>query len=203
MGTGATGEAGAGRRLPRSVWVACRKAGGVVTRAAAGAAGAALVFALSMPVLDGPRPAARLARCESNLHQIGLATLMYAQDYDDRMPLRRNWSDGIYPYVKNWSVYVCPEAARQDVSPINTAARPGPPSYAFNSRLTGIRSARVKHTEAAPMLYDSSMLRWNAADPVWTFARRHNDGGIVAYLDGHVRWVAQLQPAGWNDNVRR
>src|SRR5438874_13668219 len=96
------------RRVPRWVWVAFRKTGRSLASVAGVLVGVSVVLVMFMPVIDGPRPGAQQARCQSNLKQLGMATLMYAQDYDDRLPLRRTWSDGIYPYVKNRDVYICP-----------------------------------------------------------------------------------------------
>src|SRR5206468_11826632 len=77
----------------------------------------------------------------SNSHSLNFSIYPYTtlfRSYDEHMPLARNWSDGLYPYVKSWNVYVCPEAGRQARSPIDfpadgTPDRPWPPSYAFRS----------------------------------------------------------------------
>ena len=140
--------------------------------------------------------------CQSNLKQLALASMMYSQDYDNRLPLQRNWSDGIFPYVKNRGVYICPKIAEHHQSPIaaltGTREYPapvsGPPSYAYNSLLSGMPNGRITRKDAVPMLYDSIALRWNAADPAWSFAPRHKDGSNVAYADGHVKWSQDLHP---------
>ncbi len=46
-----------------------------------------LLAALLFPVFASAREKARQTQCASNLHQIGLAVTMYAQDNDDRFPL--------------------------------------------------------------------------------------------------------------------
>ena len=81
----------------------------------------AILAAILFPVFARAREKARQASCASNLKQIGLAMLMYAQDYDNMLPdslMMRNFSDSsawwmpwywcIYPYVKNLQVFDCP-----------------------------------------------------------------------------------------------
>ncbi len=45
----------------------------------------AILAAILFPVFSQAREKARQTACLSNLRQIGLATLMYAQDYDDHI----------------------------------------------------------------------------------------------------------------------
>jgi len=47
----------------------------------------AILAAILFPVFARARENARRASCMSNLKQIGLATMMYVQDYDERYPL--------------------------------------------------------------------------------------------------------------------
>src|SRR4028119_90287 len=80
----------------------------------------AILAAILFPVFARARENARRASCQSNLKQIGLGLMQYAQDSDERLPLRRfapivapNWDDSswrtvIQPYVKSTQVLVCP-----------------------------------------------------------------------------------------------
>lgn len=47
----------------------------------------AILAALLFPVFSRAREKARQSSCASNLKQIGVATLLYMQDYDERFPL--------------------------------------------------------------------------------------------------------------------
>jgi prepilin-type N-terminal cleavage/methylation domain-containing protein/prepilin-type processing-associated H-X9-DG protein len=94
----------------------------------------AILAAILFPVFAQAREKARAISCVSNLKQINLAMLMYAQDYDETycmVGVRRNpghvyWTELLYPYIKNGgnsffaggntdvgtnqtSVYVCPD----------------------------------------------------------------------------------------------
>src|ERR1044071_4742778 len=62
------------------------------------------------PMCDTRDRGSHRISCLSNIKQLGLGALMYSQDFDDRMPLGRNWNDAIYPYLKNDSLFHCPEA---------------------------------------------------------------------------------------------
>ncbi len=91
----------------------------------------AILAAILFPVFATAREKARQASCQSNLHQIGIATLMYAQDYDETYPLYQyddcqgftcfqywfglrvgtSWDKSkglLYPYMKNGQVQRCP-----------------------------------------------------------------------------------------------
>src|SRR5687768_1639775 len=88
----------------------------------------AILAAILFPVFAQARDKARGASCLSNMKQIALGTLMYAQDYDETQPpayvhmdwlikkpefywWQVPWTNLIYPYVKNKQVFSCPSAA--------------------------------------------------------------------------------------------
>jgi prepilin-type N-terminal cleavage/methylation domain-containing protein/prepilin-type processing-associated H-X9-DG protein len=75
----------------------------------------AILAAILFPVFAQARAKARQNVCLSNMRQIGQAQQMYAQDYDETMPLlldtknSRWWFAILMPYHKNKDVYRCPE----------------------------------------------------------------------------------------------
>lgn len=74
-----------------------------------------ILAGILFPVFARAREQARKASCQSNLKQIGLAVMMYVQDYDERYPMARLYSTGyfydiLFPYIKNKQVWVCPSA---------------------------------------------------------------------------------------------
>ncbi|MCX7924445.1 MAG: prepilin-type N-terminal cleavage/methylation domain-containing protein [Fimbriimonadales bacterium] len=93
----------------------------------------AILAAILFPVLAQARESARQAACAQNLRQIGQAFWMYLQDYDERMPDRRDlkralgyrpWSSWppsdprcgwasivLEPYLRNGAVWSCPSVA--------------------------------------------------------------------------------------------
>ena len=50
----------------------------------------AILAAMLLPALAKAKERARITQCKNNLHQLGLATLMYANDNGDRLPDLRN-----------------------------------------------------------------------------------------------------------------
>ncbi|HEV2473602.1 MAG TPA: DUF1559 domain-containing protein, partial [Chthonomonadales bacterium] len=64
------------------------------------------------------REKAREATCISNMRQMGMAALMYAGDYDERIPLAAtatatsylNWHDLMDPYARSNRIWLCPSA---------------------------------------------------------------------------------------------
>ncbi len=102
----------------------------------------AILAAILFPVFARARENARRTSCMSNMKQLGLAFMQYAQDYDERMPVGHpgtvggveyfggnGWSGGIFPYTKSVQLYSCPSDAS------NNTARPVKASYAFNLAL--------------------------------------------------------------------
>jgi prepilin-type N-terminal cleavage/methylation domain-containing protein len=70
----------------------------------------AILAAILFPVFARAREAARKATCLSNLKQIALAAIMYAQDYDEVLPAcsARGWRESSHPvdpanlYTTSW-----------------------------------------------------------------------------------------------------
>ena len=78
----------------------------------------AILAAVLFPVFARAREQARKASCQSNLKQIGLAAVMYLQDYDETYPVANMgytggaWYQIFQPYVKNLQVFICPTAGK-------------------------------------------------------------------------------------------
>ena len=188
----------------------------------------AILAAILFPVFAKAREKARQASCSSNLKQLGTAWLMYAQDYDERLPVFAppsgtepnppgtgcSWWQGIYPYVKNTQLYVCPSWERSQT----TWTYQGrtfylQPSYGDNPNLSGRKLAQINFPADCIMLGDSChpmggdwRIAWpkapsllggypNACTIRDTNAHRqpeatvHNQGSNVAFCDGHVKWL--------------
>ncbi|HEY3329623.1 MAG TPA: DUF1559 domain-containing protein [Capsulimonadaceae bacterium] len=92
----------------------------------------AILAAILFPVFAKAREKARQVTCNSNLKQMGLGLLQYAQDYDEFLPCGRaaggqGWAAQVYPYLKTWNLFQCPD---DSFVPGNTAWLPI--SYAIN-----------------------------------------------------------------------
>ena len=92
----------------------------------------AILAAILFPVFAQARSKARQASCVSDLKQVGLGIMQYAQDYDETLvnhyykdaasayaggvsrppgttATNYKWMDAIQPYVKNNAIFNCPE----------------------------------------------------------------------------------------------
>jgi prepilin-type N-terminal cleavage/methylation domain-containing protein/prepilin-type processing-associated H-X9-DG protein len=86
----------------------------------------AILAAILFPVFARAREKARQASCLSNVKQMGLAGLMYAQDYDEmvvpgeiQIPGAQRWMGEaglLLPYINNLQVFRCPSADGPAVS---------------------------------------------------------------------------------------
>ena len=84
----------------------------------------AILAAILFPVFAQAREKALQTSCLSNMKQLGLALIMYAQDYDGTLmqttyeipTLKIHWSYVVQPYVKNLGIFVCPS----DTNPVKT-----------------------------------------------------------------------------------
>jgi prepilin-type processing-associated H-X9-DG protein/prepilin-type N-terminal cleavage/methylation domain-containing protein len=83
-----------------------------------------ILAAILFPVFERAREKANQAACLSHMKQLGLALMMYAEDYDETLPwswglpgnqyplnppnIAPTWAELIYPYTKNLGVFGCP-----------------------------------------------------------------------------------------------
>ncbi len=90
----------------------------------------AILAAILFPVFAKAREKARQSSCQSNLKQLGLAAMQYAQDYDERyaeyskpwigndpntnyLCNRMSYLHQLQSYAKSWQLAVCPSLARR------------------------------------------------------------------------------------------
>lgn len=133
-----------------------------------------ILFPIIFPIQTGERPR---NSCLSNLKQIQLASMMYSNDYDDRMPTTR-WMEGLHPYLRTDEVFHDPDIKGR------------PYGYALNRVLVKADTDSIKHPEKTPSYFDSTA---EAPDYVSRFRLpsppRHGDHSNVAYADGHAKAV--------------
>ncbi len=165
----------------------------------------AILAAILFPVFARAREKARQSSCTSNAKQIGLAVLMYAQDYDEVFPYERNGIDGlpwyrtgavtfttyanyqplVYPYAKNGQAFMCPSSRRTDLAERFCY------DYGMNSSLsTGTPPttiAQVEYPSQTCMVGDTQYEWLDRANRVYA---RHNHGAVLTFCDGHVKWMS-------------
>lgn len=77
-----------------------------------------ILAAILFPVFAQAREKARQTSCSSNLRNLGIGTLLYAQDYDEAFPLGAyatatsfvTWNNLTDPYIKNKEIWQCPSS---------------------------------------------------------------------------------------------
>ncbi len=111
--------------------------------------------------------------CMSNLKQVGLASLMYTQDYDERWAPASRWCDGIRPYLRNDEIYVCP---------VLPDARCG---YTLNERLGSIWLGEIARPQETPAAFDGAG-GWNRSGALDAAMYRHLGEANVVFVDGHA-----------------
>ena len=186
----------------------------------------AIMAAILFPVFAQARAKARQSTCLSGMKQLGAGLILYAQDYDETLPLNDyignglaplagwrdpragdNWCSGIYPYVKNLAIYVCPDAVDHPDpnSPWRRPDRPedGTVSYLMNYVMCGRPFASIPAPSDLIFLHEGGR-RWRVANcrprPTTPTARdykeinndfydkSHNQGTNLLFCDGHARW---------------
>lgn len=197
----------------------------------------AILAALLFPVFAKVREKARQASCASNLRQLGMAFTQYAQDNDEQMPGLTDGRPGanapggwmffsvfgdntitpvfdpskgsLYTYVKNKSVFVCPDDAKGQTAGLSYAANsclgdeastaephPGKLLAAFDAPasflLLAEEDADFKPDHLTGTTNDSYLsLYYNDGISV-----RHTGGTNVGFIDGHVKWYRFPTTAG-------
>lgn len=117
----------------------------------------AILAAILFPVFAQAREKARQTACLSNLKQVGLALMMYTQDYDETNPpyndgvtnfndpavvaVRPNFLGCLTPYTKNRGIYFCPSVP--DVGGAQGCNANNCTSYLGNSPVIGVSVAII------------------------------------------------------------
>ncbi len=180
----------------------------------------AILAAILFPVFARARAQARRSVCLSNLKQLGMATLMYAQDYDGVLPVEPTNGNphlgltrALEPYTKNKDIFYCPGApsvAAEDPTVLDTDANwaAGNISYYYWSCLAWDPKTPFGHFGVQPVQLRDTME--NSSD-IWIFSDwfkkqcalwPHGFGMDqkwinVGFLDGHVKSISGNPVTHW------
>jgi len=183
----------------------------------------AILAAILFPVFAKAREKARQAACGSNCRQIGLALMMYAQDYDETLVMRyygntASWKDVMAPYLKSTDIYRCPSnpAARRPDALGKYAGGyamwlPDPPlaaaignGMAYPQAMAGIAYPAssliiLEHSyqwsDTGPYLQYNEPAKDPAAVPGPSEWNSGHDvaAGNIIYLDGHAKYTRLIR----------
>ena len=127
----------------------------------------AILAAILFPAFAKARESARRTSCASNMKQMGIGTMQYTQEYDEKYPFnviavptapsgQINWSEAIEPYIKNGEktgfgvkngIYMCPSYPLQSQSN----------HYGVNSSISGDRASWQDELLKAPSVSMASI----------------------------------------------
>ena len=174
----------------------------------------AILAAILFPVFARAREKARQASCLSNAKQMGLATMMYCQDYDEKFPGASAiadggaprvvtgtpgsnygsliWPDLIYPYVQNTQMFKCPSAPSEWL-PYGWNMRMGY-SIGYPGRTgpmyEGVAMASVKYVSQTLIIADSD---WTHSTADYGFSN--------SYMLDYTPHVSRFIPARHNEGA--
>ena len=169
-----------------------------------------VLAAILLPVFNRARDAARTTTCLNNLHQIGLALELYANDnnryYPSALapPVNCTWADSIAPYVKASASFICPSDLEH---PYETGCPVGKDGgYIFDlpdsDHYTRLSQNRISNPAQLILVLDGNMIgNFTQAGPgagALTLDRlnnmgvglRHKGGTNAVFADGHTKWLS-------------
>jgi prepilin-type N-terminal cleavage/methylation domain-containing protein/prepilin-type processing-associated H-X9-DG protein len=181
----------------------------------------AILAAILFPVFARAREKARQTSCLSNLKQMGLACMMYAQDYDETLPRHcyqprpllptgdYPWTMAVQPYAKNSQLFLCPS----NTGWRNEAKCCG--GYGYNLSTTpsggGVGCSnqpmsRITAPAGLIMITEvgsgADAVAWcgywevesDTGNPNYVHQTgRHNEGSNSIFADGHAKWLKQSE----------
>lgn len=130
--------------------------------------GCLVMSAITGPVFMKARGKARQTSCLSNMKQLAVGTLMYAQDNGNVYPQAPSWLTDIQPYVK--VSLSCPAGAE----------------YVMNPRVSGQPLAAIMDPSQTVLAYEA-----RGGQPAFV----HEGSCNVAFCDGHARAISESQKA--------
>ncbi len=189
----------------------------------------AALAAILLPVFATVRERGRRTVCQSNLKLLALAMQQYVQDNSGVYPLaigsverdgvayEFDWSQAVFPYVKDGQVFVCPDMpadAPWQSGSVGDVGSPPHTDYTYDSGWLNVflPPYPTKNVQGAreSMLATPSSIRlnedavWITPDGVWHNGRPgpqsscgregggstlHSGGGNYSFVDGHVKWL--------------
>ncbi len=172
-----------------------------------------ILASILFPVFSRARSKARGTACTSNMRQLAVALKMYADDFDEVLPLWSllggsptspppsghpyTWDEQTLSYYRNQNLLFCPE------NPFGRGFR----SYALPRYASAIGLGRFPSPVDTVALFEKGRYApgvWEDAtgenvnqshtckgQPGYSEAPFHNGGKNFAFIDGHVKWYTK------------
>ena len=152
----------------------------------------ALYWALHKPVRTSIRTS-QSSRCYAQLKQVGLATQIYANDYDGQYPVAARWMDDLQPYIEIGDER---ERTPENLDRALRCATTGE-FYVFNSRFARANLSDDFDAATSPLAFCARKSGRNLTDDggLWPVKPIHemgnSRGNVVVFADAHVKMLAQ------------
>ncbi len=139
----------------------------------------------------GPYGHSPRSACSNNLKQIGMAVEVYRDNHSGKFPPVGSWNSAVIKYSDHKSILYCPEADKSM------------PSYAMNSRLSGVTIDDVADPSATVLVFESIPGKDLFGGPgLLPSPARHGRSGdrsyVVLFCDGHVKSLNNEEIGGLN-----
>ncbi len=129
-----------------------------------------VVIGMILSLYGRSTEAANRTVCRNNLRHLAQALELYAQDHDEHYPDGERWVRHVAVYTDTLAVFFCPSDDRP---------RPKREHAETHVSYWYLQPSRSQEPASTPVFGD--VLYSNGVG-------NHEDGGNVAYLDGHVVW---------------
>jgi prepilin-type N-terminal cleavage/methylation domain-containing protein/prepilin-type processing-associated H-X9-DG protein len=181
-----------------------------------------ILATILFPVFARARENARRASCMSNMKQIGLGYMQYAQDNDEYLArpgwsgtvAENVWPNGtisssnpwhlkIYPYIKSTQVFNCPSSKIVWLGEVNTGITYGANHPLMEAPFTAVGAPPSLRLSALALPAQTLMVSDSEGKAAYTvlqtyltgssargMADRHMNGSVIAYCDGHAKWIS-------------
>lgn len=134
------------------------------------------ISAALLPMFQQAKEKAVASACISNMKQLCLAAMMYAQDWDETLPSEQ-WPQQLEPYLKNAEIYQCPGAKERQYA------------FAINEALIGAKLSDIKRPAETVLFFESNLpddLPFGGPDGL-LMEPRHRGMITVGFVDGHCK----------------
>ena len=169
----------------------------------------AILAAILFPAFAKARESARRSSCSSNMKQIGIATMQYTQEFDEKYPMLHfindtgqevRWQEAVSPYIKSGDAYAtgrisgsggvwdCPSATAQPgIYGANYGLMQDGPGF---GTATGVSIAGVDAPSQTILVAEKGLHNGNSGwlqfqnwEGMWTAAGGGNANNNYAYPD--------------------